>query len=88
MQTKDVRTNEIVNNGIQSPLKNPVIPSSRKTLAASLGTDIGLRDACKRDFSESSCQASRFSSVPSCNPLHSHHSSAQGTQQTWKCNLR
>jgi hypothetical protein len=49
-----LRTAEIVMRGIHIPRKNPASPSSRHTSWASRGTDIGVRDACRRLLRESS----------------------------------
>lgn len=51
--TLNERTNEMVTNGIQKPLKKPATPSSRQTLAAKWGTVIGCLDACSLLFNES-----------------------------------
>ena len=61
----DARTIDMVINGIQSPRKKPAIPSSRYTIAASLGTEIPLPFVvCNRAFMESSWRETRHLTRP------------------------
>lgn len=62
---RNSRTAEMVMSGIKIPLKNPAIPSSRKTIAAIRGTVTCSRDVCSLLFSESSYSGRGISEISS-----------------------